>query len=214
MKGKLLFGAITSLAVLAAGALPSLAQNWLEGSSERLPTEAEIEILRQEVRRKIEERSRSGHPAWDPRTDSQRQDTEDFVRAWSQVDPEIAPFLGMWLHVEEVLTIYPSNVKGRVCLLYTTLDSRPGFAISSVVNDKVINENDTVIFEEGGTLQTALIRHGKPAYSYDFRPWRPLVPIDELLPAPYYGPSAEAEAYQIIREFKAAGCTASTPSEQ
>ena len=90
MKGRSLFGLIVSLAVLGVESLPVLAQ------SQRYPTSTEMQRLRQEFRQliRLTQTDQVGaNYIQDRRTQAQRQNRESFVRAWSNIEPEAAPFL-------------------------------------------------------------------------------------------------------------------------
>jgi len=53
-----------------------------------------------------------------------------FVRAWLPVNPDVAPFLGQWTALEETQNIYPSTLKGKVCIIETFIPTENDMGIS------------------------------------------------------------------------------------
>lgn len=69
------------------------------------------------------------------------QDLQTYRAKWTRVNPEIAPFLGQWVKDWEIfppsfeLLIFPSRVKGRICLIEFRYNDRPagGYAPGETV---------------------------------------------------------------------------------
>ena len=128
----ILSGSLSFATVLMVG-------NWSEaiaGNTDRYPTTEEVRRLAQEFEQNvIPSVQRSRNIGLGER--SRQLDT--FVRDWSKVDPEVAPFLGSWNKTVSDFMIYPSSSKGRACVVFT-LPSRPSgkleafFAIASISN--------------------------------------------------------------------------------
>ena len=116
MKNLALLPIAFSLAILYATSLPIFAQ------SKRYPTDLELQILDNKLRSFAasppKEESRGAYVI-DRRDRQSIQQLNSFVKAWSQIEPEAAPFFGNWMGLEETKSIYPSTVKGRVCIVDT-----------------------------------------------------------------------------------------------
>ena len=87
---------------------------WAQMQSERYPTDAELQRAIEEFRRDIPILQRSRQFRQAPLVPA----LESFINAWSQVDPAVAPFIGTWAGQEYDWSIYPSNTRGRVCVLF------------------------------------------------------------------------------------------------
>jgi len=129
MKGRNLLGLGISLAILGAGALQVLAQS---GS---FPTNAEIQGLRQEFR---QDSPNLGKSLKQIEPTSEIKSQESYIRAWSRVNPIIAPFLGEWVG-DSTWVIFPSYKKGRVCLVEYIHDAHGGasFSLGTISNGKL-----------------------------------------------------------------------------
>ncbi|WP_341734516.1 hypothetical protein [Microcoleus sp. EPA2] len=118
MKGRSLLSLIVSFAVLATGSLSVFAQ------SQRYPTNVEIQKIIREFQQRASSppysRECCGGTEADTRTAAQRQPLKSFIKAWSQIDPTVAPFLGWWVNNDGDIGVYPSNVRGRVCVIYAS----------------------------------------------------------------------------------------------
>ncbi|MGL5061998.1 MAG: hypothetical protein ACRC62_18660 [Microcoleus sp.] len=112
MKGRSLLTITLSLAILSATSLPIVAQ------SSRLPTDAEMQELIKKFRHFAANPPNENREMYikDRRDRTQIQQITSFVKARSQIDPTTAPFLGQWVAYEETKSIYPSNIKDRVCI--------------------------------------------------------------------------------------------------
>lgn len=139
--------------------------------SQRYPTDAELQRLRQELRQKIPQLNTTGiyH---DRRSPNERRTRNAFVEAWAKVDPAIAPFLGEWSAIEESLYIYPSKTRGTVCILDISLDIGD-FYTGQIRNGKVYTASNLVFFLDSGFLSNAFVSENKPG-TYEYANPRPL----------------------------------------
>jgi len=189
-----------SLVILIASCLKIFAQQQFE----RYPTAAELQRLREKLRQQIR-RNNVG----DMRTQTEKQRRESFVRDWSRVDPVVAPFLGKWSGYEEGLSVYPSNIKGRVCLIYIGIQAAD-FGLGTVSNGVIRTNDKAVILKEGDYLGVATVRNNQAD-----------IPVE----IPYNSPTVTQAARQfaqssanaqevdkVVREFNAAGCRSGLPS--
>ncbi|MCL1465580.1 hypothetical protein [Argonema galeatum] len=189
-----------SLVILIASALKIFAQQQLE----RYPTAAELQRLREKLRQQIR-RNNVG----DMRTQTDKQRRESFVRDWSRFDPAVAPFLGKWSGYEEGLSVYPSNRRGRVCLIYIGIQAAD-FGLGTVSNGVIRTNDKAVILKEGDYLGIATVRNNQAD-----------IPVE----IPYNSPTVTQAARQfaqlsanaqevdkVVREFNAAGCRSGLPS--
>lgn len=196
-----------SLAILAATSLPIFAQ------SVRFPTDAELQQLIKKFR------SFAASPPGDNRglykTDRrsrvQVQQLTSFVKAWSQIDPTTAPFLGTWIALEERKSIYPSSVKGRVCIIDIFIrNNNTGFrfGIGRVSNGK-IQTDSYILIREGNYLGGIFVYNNEPGI-YEYAWPKPLVNPLELIERN----TPVAEKNELLQQFKEAGCTASLPTSR
>ncbi|MCU0545562.1 MAG: hypothetical protein MUE44_25895 [Oscillatoriaceae cyanobacterium Prado104] len=198
-----------SLAILAATALPSVAQ------SARLPTDAEMQELIKQLRSFAGSTPGDARRIYskDRRTRTQIQQITSFVKAWSQIQPETAPFLGEWTAIEESKSIYPSNIKGRVCIIDTFIpsDRDIGFIFSqgTVSQGKIKTESD-ILINQGNYLGAAFIHDNKPRI-YEYAWPKPLKTPAELM---RHIPQNNPQRDRIIERFQKAGCTASLPNRR
>ncbi|WP_414530473.1 GUN4 domain-containing protein [Nodularia chucula] len=196
-----------SLATVAANQLSVLAQT-------RQPTNAEINRLRQELQESIrygQNNSIAASYVEDRRTQAEKNERESFVRAWSKIEPQLAPFMGAWRGYESGRYIYPSNTKGRVCVVVQ--EGGTGTLNTGVLFNGVIRKNNGgLLFKEGNFLGAALLEKGRFVRNYDipFHHARPLQPLTKMLDSLY--DASPSQKNQLAQQFKAAGCTTSVAS--
>ncbi|HEY9853165.1 MAG TPA: hypothetical protein V6D28_27080 [Leptolyngbyaceae cyanobacterium] len=191
------------LSILTISYLPSFAQ------SERHPTSAEIQKLRQKLRQQIRDIESSGQVT-DNRNLAGRQSRESFVRDWSRIDPATAPFLGEWGGYEESLAVYPSNTRGRVCLIYIGIQAAD-FSLGNISNGVIRTSDREVILKEGEYLGIGVVMNNQPdipvAVPYHFstvlQPPREFAKLSAAT-------TQEIEA--VVRKFNESGCKIGLPS--
>lgn len=191
---RLKFAIFTSLAMLIGIAKPTFA-------SERYPTAQEIQSLIQQFKKNIPKLLRSSIYS-DRRTPEQKQQISTFTQDWSNIDPSVAPFLGVWVAIEESKAIYPSRTKGKVCIVNSFLPEWDGsggysFTIGTVSKGMIRTEDKLVLVKQGNFLLSSFVSRGKP-HGYEYAYPRPL-----KHPASLYSLEKEPE---IIQEFRQAGC--------
>ncbi|MEY3256957.1 MAG: hypothetical protein RLZZ29_2092, partial [Cyanobacteriota bacterium] len=147
-----------SLITLGVNELSVLAQT-------RQPTNAELKKLRQELQQFIRsvKNNRTGVgylQVQDRLTQVEKKTRESFVRAWSKTEPGLAPFMGIWSGYENSEHIYPSNTKGKVCIV-STGEGYGRFDIGVFSNGVIITNNGQVLFKEGNFLGSGSLRNGK-----------------------------------------------------
>lgn len=68
------------------------------------------------------------------------------VNAWQKVDPSMpnfAPFLGTWTYMDDVsLHIYPSQRKGRVCVVEAVLGYPPAYNFGTVQGGRLVSDGE------------------------------------------------------------------------
>lgn len=211
MKGRSPITITISLGILAAVSLPIIAQQ-----SKRYPTENELQQLMNRFRNFVvapPEGSR-GFYLRDPRNAAQSQDLKAFVRAWLPVNPDITPFIGQWTALEETTNIYPSSIRGKVCIIETFIPPKSdigiSFAVGTVSGKSIKTSNLTVLLQQGNYLGVAFINtnNDRPGI-YEYAWPKPLTN-----PASLMGSVPPAKRNQLLQQFKEAGCTASLPKRQ
>jgi len=208
MKGRSILGLVVSLAVLGAGSLPVLAQ------SQRYPTATQLQRLRQQFRqsiRSIQNDQVGANYIQDRRTQAQRQNRESFVRAWSNIEPEAATFFGSWSGYEEIRHIYPSNIRGRVCIV-TTGEGYGSVSLGFVSNGQIRTNNGEVIFKEGNYLGVAKLDNNKPVIPLEI-PLNSPKPLETATQLREFIIEVQ-DKNRVIQQFNASGCTASLPNRQ
>ena len=197
-----------SLITLGVNELSVLAQT-------RQPTNAEIKRLRQELQQQISRTKNNNVGAsylQDRRTQVEKKTRESFVRAWSKTEPGLAPFMGIWSGYEHSEHIYPSNTKGKVCIVSTGEGS--GSLTTGILSNGLIkiNGRKIMLFKEGNFLGYALLKNGRFVSDNGEIPLNnpgPIEPLNRLL-LEYI--SEASEKSKIEKQFKAAGCTSSLPN--
>lgn len=194
MKNTSLFGLMVSLAVLGVGSLPVSAQ------SQRYPTDTEMRQLTRSFHRVS---SGFGGRTIDKRPLSNIQAIASFARDWSRIEPAIAPFFGKWLGLEESLHIFPSNVRGRVCIINSFL-SEPYeiFSIGSLSNGEIRTSGNfgrAIIIKQGNRLGLAGIYKNAPSISaFEFP--RPLKsPTDQSFFGLWYLKQLDLKLFNNLR---------------
>ncbi|MBD2110236.1 MULTISPECIES: hypothetical protein [Cyanophyceae] len=179
-------------------ALVSLAQPAI-AQSERYPNATELQQLAEELRRKIPDLQASGFYS-DRRTFEEWQERSAYAEAWADVDPAIAPFLGEWTAIEESLYIYPSALRGGVCILDIYQDQSK-FYTGQVRDNKLHTDQNVVFFLDNNFLGNVSVYENQPSL-YEYAHPRPL-------------PSSSEELRQFYPEtvaaFEAAGCLVGLP---
>ena len=179
--------------VLACLALPAVAQ------SERYPTETELQQLAQELRQKIPALQASGFYS-DRRSFEEWQEISAYLDPWAEADPAIAPFLGEWVAIEESLYIYPSTIRGGVCILDIYLD-QGDFYTGQVRDGHVYTDQNLVFFLDNNFLGNASVYDNQPSL-YEYAITRPLPnPSEEL--GQYYP--------EAVAAFETSGCLVGLP---
>jgi|GEM_PF-1372713 hypothetical protein len=208
---------IISLTIITIGSLSVYAQ------SQRYPTNAEIQkIIREFQQRAFSppySRECCGGTERDTRTAAQKQPLESFVKAWSQVDPSVAPFLGWWANNDGQIGVYPSNVRGRACVIYVSPRPSYKFSVGSISSGKIslsgdlagrvllnqrnMSGNTFLLVTYVGSDNIAIAAPGSDIYTYPELPQAPTkLPLSKANPQ---------DNSRIIRDFNAAGCTVSLP---
>lgn len=191
IKSRWLTTSCLSLVIIGGVSLPVFAQ------SQRYPTDVEIQRLIPEFRRQIQRWSQAINP-------ESLKDAKSFVAAWQSADRAGAPFLGQWTSVDETKSIYPSNVKGRVCIIDTSYEGAR-FSLGEVSNNRIRTTTRQVIIKQGDFLGVAGYNQGAGIYPYYL-----LKTVESPITSCYL--IHFAEKVEIIKQFKAAGCTAFVPS--
>jgi hypothetical protein len=203
-KSLLSFGLV--LASFAVTPLATLAQG-----SGKFPTSAEMQRLRQDFQRVI--RSHQSNPQsrvyiQDRRSQSEKQSRESFVRAWSQTEPQLAPFLGNWSGYEENIEIYPSRTKGRVCIV-TTGEGYGSLSLAFFSNGAIHDNKGAVIFKDRNYLAFARLQNGK-FQVFDNTPLNSPMPLQSIEKLGEYILDLK-QRNLVFQQFRNASCTTSRP---
>jgi hypothetical protein len=215
---KLLNLRVTSLLSLVLIATQITFTSKVLAQSSRYPTEEELQRLSQEFEEDIIPKMRRtrqyGNGRRSPSLDS-------FVKAWSKVDPEASIFLGLWNKTVTDIMIYPSSVRGRVCVIRTL----PGgsrqvdisFGQGNVVNGRLkvetagwygdYGKTEMVLIRNGNYMGTASAS-GNKTFIQPFSSFS-----DSLRPIESLQSSNTANGRKVVKQFYALGCTSSLPSK-
>jgi hypothetical protein len=117
--------------------------------SDRYLTDQEIQSFESQLQVSVRGGSRF---FVDRRTSSDINQINEFVNAWQKYDPSIAPFLGRWSGWEDGLSIYPSQIKGQVCVMATGI----GYGNQYVLSIGKLSSNNKLLLagEDGKTVIT------------------------------------------------------------
>jgi hypothetical protein len=155
------------------------------GNPKQYLTENDIKQVRKEYEKEQQHILKSVYR--DSRSLQERQQIEQFEALWKKNDPTITPFIGSWGAIEETTTIYPTNTKGRVCVVDTFMpssennpDSGFRFRMGSVVNGQIQDKQSTLI-REGGLLVSIGVHQGK-VNSYPYAYPRAVSTIEDSFP--------------------------------
>ncbi|HBK99804.1 MAG TPA: hypothetical protein DD001_22030 [Microcoleaceae bacterium UBA10368] len=212
MKGRSLLGLIMSLTILCTCSLAVFA------NSDRYPTDAELKKLRLDFEKQIDSFQKTSR-----KDTSEINQLRAFRSAWSKVDPGVVPFLGAYRALEEGKFIYPSNTKGRVCIIDTYLMGRGGstaesngilFTVGSVSNGTIRTTNNHVFIQKGDYLGDTYVQKDE-ARLYGYNLIGSLKPPSVThIPGFNINYLPDWVKQEIIQKFKEAGCTASLPNRR
>jgi hypothetical protein len=147
----------------------------------------------------------------DRRNETETHKLKAFVRAWLPVNPDVAPFLGQWTALEETKNIYPSTLKGKVCIIETFIptenDRGISFAQGTISGKSIKTTNFASLIQQGNYLGVAFIntRNNQPGI-YEYAWPKPLVEPAKLMS---YLPPADRN--RLLQQFKEAGCSDTLP---
>lgn len=168
---------------------------------ERYATVAEIESLRTQLGQAIPQLLLSGfHTDWrTPEAWGQRQ---AMVTAWSQVDAEVAAFLGDWTAIEESLAIFPTATPGTVCIIDTYLGGSE-FQRGMIIDGALYTDSGTVLILAGEFLGSIFVAADEASlYEYSH-------------PGPLRDPATSGfythRAPEVVAAFEAHGCQVPAP---
>jgi hypothetical protein len=204
-----MFRKLTTIAiVLSAIAAAPLAL----ALSGRYPTDAEMQQLIERIRGNFSFlRNDPVGVYWDRRDPEEIQEREEFVAAWAEVEPEIAPFLGRWAAVEEEKSIYPSDTPGQVCVIETQYVDTT-FSTGTIREGRIYTSDNYILVLEEEFLGSAFIYENEPRMSPYSRPVLPEAPQPRTTPSQPGMEEYDRQYDDAVRQFQEHGCTAELPS--
>jgi hypothetical protein len=194
--------------IILGSCLPIIAQQ-----SKRYPTENELQQLMNRFRNFVASPSPGNRDLYirDRRNETEIQKLKAFVRAWLPVNPDVAPFLGQWTALEETKNIYPSSLKGKVCIIQIFIPTKNDNGISfdrGTISGKFIKTTDfAFLIQQGNYLGAAFVNttNNQPVI-YEYAWPKPLVAPAKLMS---YLPPADRN--RLLQQFKEAGCSDTLP---
>jgi len=194
--------------IILASCLPIIAQQ-----SKRYPTENELQQLMNRFRNFVASPSPGNRDFYtrDRRNETETQKLKAFVRAWLPVNPDVAPFLGQWTALEETKNIYPSTLKGKVCIIQTFIrtknDNGISFAQGTISGKSIKTTNFAFLIQQGNYLVSAFVNttNNQPVI-YEYAWPKPLVD-----PAKLMSHLPPADRNRLLQQFKEAGCSDTLP---
>ncbi|MFB8796123.1 MAG: hypothetical protein U7126_18325 [Microcoleus sp.] len=188
--------------------LPIIAQQ-----SKRYPTENELQQLMKQFLSFVASPSPGNRDFYirDRRNENETHKLQAFVRAWLPVNPDVAPFLGQWTALEETQNIYPSTIKGKVCIIETFIptanDIGISFAQGTISGKQVRTSERTILVQQGNYLGVTFINtSNNQAGIYEYAWPKPLVD-----PAKLMSYISQADRNRLLQQFKEAGCSDTLP---
>jgi hypothetical protein len=194
--------------IILGSCLPIIAQQ-----SKRYPTENELQQLMNRFRNFVASPSPGNRDLYirDRRNETETQKLKAFVRAWLPVNPDVAPFLGQWTALEETKNIYPSSLKGKVCIIQTFIrtknDNGISFAQGTISGKSIKTTNFAFLIQQGNYLGSAFVNttNNQPVI-YEYAWPKPLVD-----PAKLMSHLPPADINRLLQQFKEAGCSDTLP---
>ncbi|MCW5312975.1 hypothetical protein GTQ43_03645 [Nostoc sp. KVJ3] len=205
-KNKAVLSLSISLVVIIAGYLPTLA------SSQRYPSNGEMQKIKSDfiqLIKRFQQNEANREYIRDRRTSAQKHEIQSFVKAWLEVNPNITPFLGLWTGYEQTVSIYPSNVKGKVCII-STEEELASFTVGTVSNRQIHTRGVATYIKEGNYLGIAVVIDNKPQLNVT----SPLANPEPLKTPVELIKHLAIDANQIstiAQSFKSHGCIFSRP---
>jgi len=201
-KMKLLSFKIATLLLIAFGITQLSFDSKALAQNSRYPTDAELKSFYIKFVQSIKT---NANDLLDRRTSEQKESLQSFVRAWSAITPESAPFLGSWWGDESTISIYPSTTRNRVCIFRVYVNRGVSFYLGNVSKKKIYTNGYTVIFKAGRYLgeYNKLNIHHSP---------RPLKSPETFLSI-IGNPVKKQQRADMLPQFRDAGCTNSLPNE-
>jgi len=207
MRKRRLVALMVNLIILGS-CLPIIAQQ-----PERYPTENELQQLMNRFRNFVASPSPGNRDLYirDRRNETETQKLKAFVRAWLPVNPDVAPFLGQWTALEETKNIYPSSLKGKVCIIQTFIrtknDNGISFAQGTISGKSIKTTNFAFLIQQGNYLGSAFVNttNNQPVI-YEYAWPKPLVD-----PAKLMSHLPPADINRLLQQFKEAGCSDTLP---
>jgi hypothetical protein len=144
----------------------------------------------------------------DNRSQSEKDQRESFVSAWSKIEPELAHFFGEWSGYEVVLSIYPSTTKNKVCIINTG-EGFGSFSTGTLSNGAIITDDGWAIITNQKYIATYGFENNQWIYYSGEVPLNspmPLKSVNNIINDVY----EVQEKNNIIGGFDANGCTLST----
>ena len=179
----------------------------------RYPTSEEIDRIIQEFQERAASPPRTRECCTGAESDGRdletKQALENFVRAWSQINPNVGPFLGHWINNDASIIVYPSNTRGEVCIVYEDPLSH-FFNQGSLVNGTIrinsgILKNHTLIHQTNSKgnvfLLDASFDNGQANASAG----------QDIYTAPQHPNSFSRFPNSIVEKLNNAGCSAGVP---
>ena len=194
-------------------------------AQQRKPTAAEIQQAKTSLSQQVQslQKNNSFYSLRDHRTSEQKQNRNKLVDAWKSVQPEVAPFLGSWLGYETVWMIYPSNTKGKVCIVRAE-QGYINLYFGQIADNKLYIKSDPktvanhnngidrsyVFYQEGNYLGVGQIENNQFRQVNDVPLNSPTAPQE---PQFLYDMDLNqlSSASLIAETFKQGGCTVSVP---
>lgn len=208
MKGRLLeVTFIFTVLGLITLPVPVIAIGW----SERYPTQMEIQQLVKKFLQQASQPKPEGSPCClgserDPRSATTKRKISSFVKGWGKINPDIAPFTGRWINNNAVVTVYPTKVKGRVCVILSGVQE--DFFTTGLFSQGHIKLQDgelagrALILQRNKSGTPFLLSAGIYANVPNFTIYGLAYTPDA--PAEFLSPATKAN---ILQQFKLAGCS-------
>jgi len=124
MKSRNLLSLGLGIAIVSVLCKPTVAESERHpGNLPNYPSPEQIKATIAEARRRNRECQTPSRPSLCPRNPDAPapKDGGAFRAAWMKADPQVAKFLGRWYEdLEYQIAVYPSTVKGQVCIITTS----------------------------------------------------------------------------------------------
>ena len=178
----------------------------------RKPSKTEIQTAKNNLRQRVQslKGGSSSHYIKDRRNSKQIQARNALVDSWKQTEPELAPFIGLWSGYESGWSIYPSNTKGKVCVIQGDEENNFTTDIGTIIDGNIYTQKGKVLFKDGNYLGVGKIDNNRFVGINDVPLNSPTALREPVL---FKNISGISPSIGVLKPYVDNNCTASSPGK-